>query len=104
MKALNANCSIMVNPPIAARHTTFSSGNDVGAKAKVKGVLAQFGWEDEELLDLEDITTARGSESLLPIWLRIRGSTTNGAFNVKLVAAEPSTALAVEVAKPRRAR
>lgn len=91
VKALNTmNCSIMVNPrSLPDTHTTFISGNDAGAKAKVKSVLAQFGWKDEEMLDLGEITTARGSESILPVWLRIWGATKNGAFNLKVVAAKP---------------
>ena len=55
------------------------------AKAKVKSLLNEFGWKNENILDLGDITNARGSESVLPIWLRVWGATQNGAFNFKIV-------------------
>lgn len=87
VKALNTmNCAIMVNPrQLSDTHTTFVSGNDAGAKGKVKDLLKQFGWRDEEILDLGDITTARGTEQLLPLWVRIWGATKNGTFNFKIV-------------------
>lgn len=87
VKALNTmNCAIMVNPRLLPEaHHTFVSGNDAGAKAKVKDLLKQFGWKDEEVVDLGDITTARGTEQLLPLWVRIWGATKNGTFNFKLV-------------------
>ncbi len=88
VKTLNTMwAGLMVNPRmIEEDHTVFLSGNSAEAKATVKGILNTFGWRDNEVLDLGDITTARGSESLLPIWLRIYGATQNGAFNFKIVA------------------
>ena len=61
----------------------FMSGNNNEAKEKVKVFLEQFGWKD--ILDLGDITTARGSEMLLPIWLRIYMATGNGYFAFKII-------------------
>lgn len=91
VKALNTmSCSVMVNPRLLPdTHTTFLSGNDAGAKATVKALLSQFGWKPEEVLDLGELSTARGTESLLPLWLRVWGATQNGTFNFKLVAAKP---------------
>jgi predicted dinucleotide-binding enzyme len=90
VKALNTmNCNIMVNPRLLPdSHHTFIAGNDAGAKAKVKTILSEFGWKNDEVLDLGDITNARGCESVLPIWIRIWGATKNGAFNFKIVAAK----------------
>jgi predicted dinucleotide-binding enzyme len=90
VKALNTmNCAIMVNPrQLADTHHTFLSGNDAGAKAKVKALLSQFGWRDDEVIDLGDLSTARGVESLLPLWVRIWGATKNGTFNFKIVTAK----------------
>lgn len=89
VKALNTMwCGLMVNPRmLSENHVTFVCGNDDGAKDQVKGILRSFGWHDEEILDLGDITGARCTESYLPLWLRIYGATQNGAFNIKLVAA-----------------
>jgi predicted dinucleotide-binding enzyme len=87
VKALNTMwCGIMVNPRMLPdTHHTFLSGNDATAKATVKELLRSFGWQEGEILDLGDITTARGTEMILPLWVRVWGATQNGAFNFKIV-------------------
>ncbi|HRQ29764.1 MAG TPA: NAD(P)-binding domain-containing protein [Saprospiraceae bacterium] len=88
VKALNTMwCGLMVNPGMinGGDHSTFVSGNDPGAKDEVKQILKSFGWAEDNILDLGDITTARGTEMYLPIWLSIYGATNNGAFNIKIV-------------------
>jgi predicted dinucleotide-binding enzyme len=88
VKALNTMwCGIMVNPLMinGGDHSTFISGNDAHAKEKVKEILKSFGWVDKNILDLGDITKARGTEMYLPLWLSIYGATNNGAFNIKIV-------------------
>lgn len=88
VKALNTMwCGIMVNPSMVngCDHNTFVSGNDTGAKEEVKKILKSFGWVEKNILDLGDITKARGTEMYLPIWLSIYGATNNGAFNIKIV-------------------
>ncbi len=78
---------LMVNPKMIGNgdHNVFVSGNDADAKEKVKEILVSFGWIANNILDLGDITTARGPEMYLPLWLRIWGATQNGAFNIKIV-------------------
>ena len=87
VKSLNTlNCNLMVDPGSLSNgdHTIFVSGNDAGAKATVSSFLREaFGWGD--VIDLGDITTARGTEMWLPLWLRIWGATKVGAFNLKVV-------------------
>lgn len=88
VKTLNTMwCGLMVNPNMigSGDHTNFICGNDVSAKAKVKSLLQEFGWKSENILDLGDIANARGTEAVLPIWLRVWGATQNGAFNFKVV-------------------
>lgn len=88
VKALNTMwCGIMVNPAIinGGDHSTFICGNEADAKEKVKDLLKTFGWQENNILDLGDITAARGTEMYLPIWLRIYGATKSGAFNIKIV-------------------
>lgn len=46
-------------------------------------LLKSFGWKD--ILDLGDITTARGVEMYLPLWLRVWGALQAPMFNVKIV-------------------
>ena len=88
VKTLNTMwCGLMINPKLIGNgdHINFISGNNQDAKIKVRKLLHQFGWTDENIIDLGDITAARATESLLPIWLRVMGVTKSGAFNFKLV-------------------
>ncbi len=65
-------------------HDMFVSGNDTAAKATVGEFLkTQFGWKNVH--DLGDITTARGTESYLPLWIRLWGALKTPMFNVKIV-------------------
>lgn len=88
VKTLNTMwAGLMVNPNMINNgdHTNFICGNDQGAKQLVREVLAQMGWHDNNILDLGDISSSRGTESYLPFWLRIFMSKNNGAFNIKVV-------------------
>lgn len=78
---------LMVNPAMINNgdHTNFICGNDHEAKEKVKSLLKEFGWKSENILDLGDISSARGTEAILPIWLRIMNTKQTGAFNFKIV-------------------
>jgi 8-hydroxy-5-deazaflavin:NADPH oxidoreductase len=80
-------CGLMVNPAMIGNgdHNAFIVGNDGEAKTKVKEIMASFGWVESNILDLGDITKARGVEMYLPLWLSIYGATNNGAFNIKIV-------------------
>jgi len=79
------NSYLMVDPTqlAGAEHTVFVCGNDPESKAKVTELLQSFGWGD--IIDLGDITTARGTEMLLPIWLRLFGALQKPIFNFKIV-------------------
>jgi len=88
VKTLNTMwCGLMVNPEMIGNgdHINYISGNDPDARAEVKKLLKKFGWKDESLLDLGDITGARATETVLPIWLRVMGAINTGAFNFRLV-------------------
>jgi len=79
------NAHLMVDPAqlAAADHTVFVSGGDSEAKGKVSELLQSLGWTD--IIDLGDISTARGTEMLLPIWLRLFGALQKPIFNFKIV-------------------
>jgi predicted dinucleotide-binding enzyme len=87
VKTLNTlTAHLMVNPRELADgdHTAFVSGNDAAAKGRVCDFLSgEFGWK--HIIDLGDITTARGTEMLLPIWLRLWGALRTPLFNMKVV-------------------
>jgi len=86
VKTLNTlNANLMVAPALLAGgdHTVFVSGNDAAAKATVTELLQSFGWKD--IVDLGDVTTARGTEMLLPIWVRAYAALRSPMFSFKLV-------------------
>lgn len=88
VKTLNTMWNgLMVNPNLIGNgdHINYICGNDAEAKSKVIAILHEMGWKKENILDLGDISAARGTEGFLPIWLRIYGATGSGAFNFKLV-------------------
>ncbi len=74
VKTLNTlTANLMVNPQLVNNgdHDIFLSGNSTEAKEKVSALLQTFGWGANHLIDLGDITTARGTEQLLPVWVRL---------------------------------
>jgi len=85
VKALNTvNCQLMVNPGLLSEPgCLFICGNDQDAKVIVNKLLQSFGWE--KIIDLGDITAARGSEQLLPIWIRLMGTYGTPMFNFNIV-------------------
>ena len=55
--------AVMVNPTrVPGAHNLFVSGDDGAAKQTVKGLLGEFGWPQEALIDLGGIRSARGQE------------------------------------------
>lgn len=86
VKTLNTiTANVMAYPQHVANgdHHVFLSGNDAQAKEQVVDILRSFGWI--HILDLGDLTTARGTEMYLPFWLRLWGALGTGMFNVKIM-------------------
>lgn len=86
VKTLNTMAAeLMVRPGELAggQHSVFVSGDDPEAKRIVTELLAGFGHTD--VIDLGDITTARGAEMYLSLWLRLWGAVGTRTFNVKIV-------------------
>ena len=83
VKTLNTMSNpVMVNPKaIDGEHTVFMSGNDAAAKASVIQLLQEIGWSTNQIMDLGDISTARGTEMILPLWLRLFGKLQTPFFN-----------------------
>ncbi|MFB6809970.1 NADPH-dependent F420 reductase [Streptomyces sp. NPDC056387] len=93
VKTLNTmNCQIMVDPArVPGEHTVFLSGDDADAKKSVRELLYSFGWPEASVIDLGGIETARGTEMLLPIWLRLMGALGHTDFNFHIQSAPPQT-------------
>ena len=85
VKALNTlTAALMVDPKsLGESSTIFVSGDHAQAKATVVSLLESFGHDD--VIDLGALETARGTEMLLPVWLRLMGTLGTGTFNFKIV-------------------
>jgi hypothetical protein len=86
VKALNTvNCEVMVDPAkVPGEHDVFVCGNDEAAKTAVVELLGSFGWPAEHVVDLGDITAARGAEAYLLLWIRLWGALGTGYFNINV--------------------
>lgn len=85
VKSLNTlTADLMVHPESLGEATTvFVSGDDADAKAVVTDLLAELGHRD--VIDLGDLSTARGQEMWLPLWLRVMGALGTAQFNLRIV-------------------
>jgi 8-hydroxy-5-deazaflavin:NADPH oxidoreductase len=86
VKTLNTvTARVMTHPLEVANgdHHVFISSNDVDAKAQVSEVLRSFGWI--HIFDLGDLSTARGTEAYLLLWVRLYGAMNTSMINVKIM-------------------
>lgn len=85
VKSLNVvNAAVMADPSqLVDQPTMFLAGDDDGAKARVRGLLEQLGWED--ILDLGGIASARGTEMVFPLWMNLYGVVGSPVFGLKVV-------------------
>jgi predicted dinucleotide-binding enzyme len=86
VKALNTvNAEVMVAPEkVGGDHALFICGNDDTAKSETTALLESFGWPGRRVIDLGDISAARGMEMYLPLWLRLMGSLETPEFNIEV--------------------
>ena len=85
VKSLNTlTADLMAHPEGLPEPTTvFVSGDDAEAKSLVTGLLTELGHRD--VIDLGDLSTARGQEMWLPLWLRVMGALGTAQFDLKIV-------------------
>lgn len=85
VKSLNTvNGAVMVDPGRLPEPTTiFVAGDDAEARALVRGVLVELGWND--IVEFETLDASRGLEMWLPLWVRLMGALGTADFNLKLV-------------------
>ena len=78
------NNQVMAHPAgLGQESTIFLAGNDESARHTAAGLARDLGWTD--VLDLGDLTAARGLEMYLPLWLRIANAVGGVPFNIKVV-------------------
>jgi predicted dinucleotide-binding enzyme len=85
VKALNTmNVEVMVHPErLSMPHDVLICGNDRDAKATVTMILMEWlGWKS--VIDLGDLTNARGMEMLLPLWISLQRKLGTSLFNFKV--------------------
>ena len=88
VKALNTvNCEIMIAPArVPGDHQLFICGNDQKAKVEVTQHLGNwFGWKAANIIDLGDISNARGTEMFLALWVRLWGNLGTPHFNIQVI-------------------
>lgn len=67
-------------------HVIFLCGDDTEAKARVARYLHDwFGWKPDSVIDLGGIEASRGTEMLLPLWIRLMGVLGTHMFNFQIV-------------------
>jgi predicted dinucleotide-binding enzyme len=72
----------MVHPGIVpGDHVVFVSSDHDVAKQAVREILVSFGWPTDRIIDLGALSTARGTEALLLLWLPARRSLGGAQFN-----------------------
>ena len=85
VKALNTVTAAVMGHPekVPGDSDLFIAGNDADAKRRVTALLEEFGWKS--VLDLGDVTAARGMEAYLLLWLRLAGTLKTPNLNVRVV-------------------
>lgn len=86
VKTFNTVAAHLMTDPTSlsgSGHTMFLSGNDPAAKAQAGELLAAYGWKD--IVDLGDLTTARATEMLQPLYLTLVRVLGHEHFNLHLV-------------------
>src|SRR5690606_21361393 len=87
VKALNTvTAALMVEPALVGggEHHLFVCGDDADAKQRTTAWLRDwFGWR--HVVDVGPISSARGTEMILPLWVRLWGALGTPLFNFRVV-------------------
>lgn len=86
VKSLNTIANaVMVEPGrVPGWHQIFVSGNDQEAKDAVAGLLGEFGWPADRILDLGDLTSARALEQYVGLWLQFSKALGTYDLNIEI--------------------
>ena len=86
VKALNTmSCRVMVDPArVPGDHDVLICGDEESAKAGARELLASFGWPERSIIDLGDISAARGIEAYVLLWLRLFMALDTTDLNIKV--------------------
>ena len=86
VKSLNTmNCNVMVDPAsLPGDHVVFVCGDDDEAKAQAVALLGEIGWPEARIMDLGDLTAARGTEMYVMLWVRMWRAIGGPDFNISV--------------------
>ena len=86
VKSLNTvTADVMVDPDsVPGDHVVFVCGDDEAAKARTTDRLGELGWPRERVIDLGDLTGARGTEAYVMLWVRLMGVVGTANFNISV--------------------
>jgi 8-hydroxy-5-deazaflavin:NADPH oxidoreductase len=90
VKALSTMSRVLMTDPdaLASPTTALICGDDETAKAEVLGLLGDFGWKQENVIDLGDLTAARAMEMFVALWVRLNSTLDRELFGVTIVRAQ----------------
>ena len=89
VKSLNSvYYQVMIDPSrVPGPHSIFVAGNDSDAKRTVDALLGEFGWLAESIIDLGDITGARGVEMYARLFFTLYNAFGTFDFNINVTRA-----------------
>jgi 8-hydroxy-5-deazaflavin:NADPH oxidoreductase len=83
VKSLNtAAIEVQADPSLAQPATVFVSGDHDPAKAEVTALLHDLGWDDDQIIDLGGVRTARGPENYIILFFSTIGVLKTPFFNI----------------------
>ena len=87
VKSMNTmTTALMTHPELLSEdHQVFLNGDSEEAKREVRELLGAMGWPAASIIDLGDITTARGTEQYLALWTRLYAVFKDPIFNIKIL-------------------
>ena len=89
VKALNTvNCSVMTNPSqLTGHHVVFVAGTNEQAVNSTRSLLLGFGWQQDQVVQLPGLDSARALEAYMALWLKLSSVAGSPVFNIDLVRA-----------------
>ncbi len=86
VKTLNtAAMAVLTEPESLPPSSVFLSGDDGEAKAAVAGLLTDFGWAEDAIIDLGPIASARGPEHYFLMFAALMQTLRGPHFNIRVV-------------------
>ena len=77
---------VMIQPHrVPGHHNLFVCGNDMEATRTARQLLAEFGWPEDAVIDLGDISATRATEMYMQLFFTLVGVLGSFHFNIAVV-------------------